>query len=297
MSAIPSPERVEAALQRLVERPFLRRAPLDLPLLKASLKRAMVDEVKLVAPSHFLLAVPAEQFERLGPSLREWEAQLAEYYLEVVEENGWSRVDHPRIRIVADPDLRGNAVMVSVEEGYLVHHGRALGQRKRRRALGSFLASSAAVVASLYLVALLLLPGLVPAWAPAPGLPEGGRITAPALGRWWDGTRQAATRGLADGVQALGRAAGEAVPKRVTGEVVVSPGLTVRAGSPSRSGGVSPDGLLARGTVLHWWSFQVARGESIGGEDRWVEVGRAGPEWGDYQGQKLYVWMGGLQVR
>lgn len=306
MSAIPSPGRVEAALQRMVERPFLRRAPLDLPLLKASLKRAMADELKPVAPSRFVLAVPAEQFSRLGSTVREWEEQLAEYLLEVVEENGWSAVDHPRIQILPDPQLRGNTVMVSVDEGYLVRHGRTLRQKKRREVLVPFLASMGAMMASLYMFVLLVTPGMVPAWLPSLRLPTAGAVPTPPgdrplalppLAAWWDNARDIVTEAASGTIKSAVRVLREAVPRRVTGEVGVSPGLNVRAGSPSRTGGVSPSGFLPEGTVLHWWSFQVARGESIAGEDRWVEIGRAGPEWGDRVGEKLYVWMGGLRVR
>lgn len=297
MSAIPSPRKVEALLQRMVERPFLRRAPFDLPLLKANLRRAMVDEVKLVAPSRFLVAVPADQFARVGPELREWESQLAEYYRQVVDENGWSSVDQPRIRVAAGPELRGNTVMVSVDEEYLVQHGRSFRPGNRRGGRLSLLSSAAAMAVGLYLVVLLAAPDLIPSWMPTPSLPQPEAISAPSLADGWEAAQETAVRTVSDGANSLRRAAETTLPKRASGEVAASPGLTVRAGSPSRQGGVSPEGFLARGTVVHWWSFQEARGESIAGEDRWLEIGRAGPEWGDRSGQKLYVWMGGIEVR
>ncbi len=303
MPAIPSLGRIEAALQGLLERPFLRRAPLDLPLLKTKLRRAMADELKPVSPSRFVLAVSAQQLRDLEPQREVWEAQLAQYFEELVRENGWSAVTAPRVEIVADPELQGNEVMVSVDESYLVHHGRTLRRIRRRGGLIPLLASTGAMLACLYLAVLLVVPGLMPAWVPMPRVPS-GQISLPApslpsvrpiLTGWWDGARQAVSRAVGEGVKSAGRA----LPTRVSGEVAVSPGLTVRAGSPDRSGGAidGPGGFLPTGTTVQWWSFQVARGEPIGGEDRWVMIGRAGAEWGEYAGQDLYVWMGGLRVK
>lgn len=299
MSASPLPKRIEVALERVLERPFTRRASLDLPLLKTSLKRAMEDELKLVPPSRYTLAVPAEQEPRVRESLPIWREQLIDYFLELARQNGWSVVGQPRIEIAFVPDLRGNTVMVSVDEGYLANHGRPVRRRGRSGPLGLLakaLVSLCIMLAGLSLFSLIAAPDL---WRAVP-LPVSDATLREAPGRaadWWRGAGPWAARAVSDGLQSASRAVQEMMPRRLTGEVVASPGLSVRAGSPSTAGGTRADVFLPRGTVVQWWSFQEVRGEAIAGEDRWVEIGRAGPEWGDWEGARLYVWIGGLEVR
>ncbi len=304
MPAIPSLGRVEAALQRWLERPFLRRASVDLPLLKTSLKRAMVDELKPVAPSRFLLVVPQARPAELESHREEWEQQLTQYYLEVARQNGWSVVTPPAVEIVADPDQSGSWVRVAVDEDYLVYRGAALRHpRWQRGNLIPLLASSAAMIACLYLAILLVVPGAMPSWARFPQLPS-GQPSSPAPApqptpaprvAFWD----SASKAVGDGFQAMSRGVGDTIPHRVSAVVSPSPGLAVRAGSPSREGATldGPNGRLPQGSTLQWWSFQVVHGESIGGEDRWVRIGLAGPEWGSDTGKVLYVWMGGLETQ
>lgn len=248
-------------------------------------------------PTRYTVVVPDEMRFRLRGEPGEWETELAEYFLDVVRENGWSAVSHPMVRIVFDPALKGGDIRVAVDESYLLHRGQTVPRRTRGSVLSTVLVSSAMLLACAYLLALLAVPGLLPSGFSVPGGVQSAWSSAgDRVDSWWDAAR-ARIAGAFESrpSQASGesREGGDAT----RGVVTASPWLTVRAGSPSRSGAVHPNVHFPQGMELQWSPSQVVQGESINGEDRWIEVGTAGPEWGDREGQPLYVWMGGLRLQ
>ena len=271
--------------------------------MKGALRRAMEDELKVMPPTRYTIVVPEDMRFRLGGDIAEWEDELAEYFLEVVRENRWSAVSHPMVRVMYDPRLKGSDIRVSVDESYLAHHGDPVPRRARSSVLTTVLVSSVILLACAYLLALLAIPGLLPTSFETPALPavvgsgvqSAWHSAGDRVASWWDGDG-----GPGNGQEGSGPQAGDGSGQsgtKVRGEVTVYPMAHVRAGSPSRSGGVHPNYHFPQGMKLEWSPSQVVEGESINGEKRWIEVGTAGPDWGDRQGQKLYVWMGGLKVQ
>jgi hypothetical protein len=296
LAARPRRNRIEGAIEQVVERPFTRRANIDLPLMKGSLRRAMEDELKLMPPSRYTIVVPDETRVRLRGDIAEWERELSEYFLDVVRDNGWSAVSHPIVKIVYDPALRGSEMRVAVDESYLVHHGGTRPKRARTRGFPTVLISSAMLLACAYLLALLAIPGLLPSSFRVPdGIESAWRSAGSQVDSWWDAAT-GAVAGRVAGQGERGASADRQGDERMRGEVTAHPWLSVRAGTPGRSGGVHPNVYFPRGMELEWSSSQVVAGESVSGEDRWILVGTAGPEWGDREGQDLYIWMGGLRV-
>lgn len=278
-----------------MERPFTRRATIDLPLMKGSLRRAMQDELKLMPPSRYTIVVPEDMRFRLRGDIAEWEKELAEYFLEVVRDNGWSAVSHPIVKVVFDPSLTGSDIRVAVDESYLVHHGGTAPKRTRASGLSTVLVSTAMLLACAYLLALLAIPGLLPSSFHLPdGVESAWRSAGDQVDSWWGAASGAVAGGIAERT-GTGSRAGEG-GENMRGEVTSFPWLAVRAGSPSRSGGVHPNVYFPQGMELQWSASQVVTGETVSGEDRWIRVGRAGPEWGDREGQDLFIWMGGLRV-
>jgi hypothetical protein len=294
LASPPRRNRVEGAIERVVERPFTRRATVDLPLMKGSLRRAMQDELKLMPPSRYTIVVPEDMRFRLRGDVAEWEEELAQYFLEVVRDNGWSAVSHPMVKIVFDSSLTGSDIRVAVDEGYLVHHGGTAPKNARTSRFTSVLVSVAMLLACAYLLALLAIPGLLPSSFHLPdGVQSAWRSAGDQVDSWWDGAIAAVTGGVRDrGRTVIGGEGGESM----RGEVTARPWLAVRAGAPSRSGGVHPNVHFPQGMELEWSSSQIVTGEPVSGEDRWIHVGTAGPEWGDREGQELYIWMGGLRM-
>jgi hypothetical protein len=286
--------RIEGAIERAVERPFTRRATIDLPLMKGALRRAMEDELKMMPPSRYTIVVPENMRFRLQGDIREWEEELADYFLEVVRDNGWSAVSHPIVKVVYDPDLAGSDIRVSVDESYLVHHGGTAPKRARTSGISTFLVSAAMLLACAYLLALLAIPGLLPSSIRLPdGVESAWRSAGDQVDSWWGGAIATVTGGAEDRARAV---VGGQDGEMMRGTVSVHPWLSVRSGTPSRSGGLHPSVYFPQGMEVEWSTSQIVTGESVNGEDRWIKVGTAGPEWGDREGQDLFIWMGGLRV-
>ena len=296
--------RIEALLERAVEGPFQRRTSADLPLLKSRLRRAMEEELRPVPPSRYRIALPAAEVERLRDEIPGWEAELRDYFLQLVRENGWGVASPPEVRIVTDARPGRGQPPVAVENDLLIP-GTAMSPLARRRG-GPFAAASSLVGSvCLYLLVLLASPQAIPT-ALQPGalaqgagavLQAGWGLAQRGAGTLWQGAQDAAGLTIGRALLPAARASESPSPREYTGVVSASPALAVRAGEPSTRGGVRPGGRMPRGSEVRWRENQVVRGEAIEGEDRWIEIGMAGAEWGPRTGQPLYVWMGGVAER
>jgi hypothetical protein len=250
----------------------------------------MEDELKAVVPSRYTITVSAAQLRTVDSARAEWEVDLAAYFLEILRENSWSAIGRPRITIAYDPALTGDEVRVAVEEPDIIYNG---GPFRIPRGDGQVWAALTFVIV-LIACGFLIVGILRPDWLDEfpVSFPWTVRPAQPLVLPWdSDGEQPVSWWGSArDAI--LGRAPGGS-----RGEVVASPCLAVRAGEPSTRAATLPGSCIQRGTILTWQEGQIARGESFRGEDRWLEVGEAGPEWGRNVGQKLYVWMGGVEKR
>lgn len=244
-------DRVEAQLERIVEEPFAKAAPLDVRELKRKMLLALRDAGTPVLPDQWYVRLPASLKAR-DDEVRALVDSLWRSLLSATNNRDWPAGIPPAIHVEYHAELAPGSMMV----GYVVSPAvRAVDNRLvplPQRVAGGV------AIALAKLALLLLALWLAVALLSRPGLPLEG--LAPLLPSFGVGTTR----------------------------YVVSVDVRVRSEPNTASPAV---GTVPAGHIVTTGGHNLVRGESIGGEDRWVDI--TGLD-GWLTGNHRYIWFGAL---